>query len=173
VPAQLLLVEHTRNFRYLPGDPPVIAAICAISVGKRRIFMRADVILLPWDGAPSVRLQRQIDKAATALGARLGRAFKMWVWLERTTPTRGGLHYVRLEVAGLAGIDDPRVRVDSTAASWEQAFRRAMIALQAVLAGGGHAQVRLKSGDSSTGIKRTMSAIQPGKRPWLGSSVRA
>jgi hypothetical protein len=134
--------------------------------------MRTDVILLPWDGAPSVRLQRQVDKGAAALGARLGKAFKMWVWLERTTRNRGGLHYVRLEVAGLAGADDPRVRVDSTATSWEQAFRRALTALEALLAGTGRAQLRTKSAES-TGIKRSVSAIQPGKRPWLGSSVRA
>jgi hypothetical protein len=136
--------------------------------------MRADVILLPWDGAPSVRLQRQVDKAAAELSARLGRAFKMWVWLERTPADRGGLHYVRLEIAGIPGFDDPRVRVDSTAPTWEQAFRRALTALRAILHGTARRPVvRVRHGVDATTAKRTFASLQPGKRPWLGTNVRA
>jgi hypothetical protein len=131
--------------------------------------MRADVTILPWDGAPSPQLQRQVERAATALAQRLGSRFKLWVWLERTTDEKGGIHYVRLEVGGLPGTEEQRVRVDSTAASWEQAFRRAMTALNALL----QHPLRLTAGSWASIVRTQSWTTGSGKRPWMGTALPA
>jgi hypothetical protein len=129
--------------------------------------MAADVTILPWDGAPTIRLQHQVHRAAAALAARLGSRFKLWVWLERTTDQKGGLHYVRLEVGGLPGTEEQRLRVDSTAPSWEQAFRRGMTALNAIL----QRPLRLQTGPWATIVRAHGGISKAGKRPWMGTAL--